>query len=244
MDITQLKNKKIGYSRMNKISLILIIFLCMLFVIFNCEKKRDNPLDPKAKNYKPPNQEKPDATPPVLSVTPVDISGPYDPGNGTYGDINFNSTALICFGDKLGPDRFSPAIEYYTITNAIVRASTAGIVTWIFKNDGLSDYEIHIALSKNSLWLIIYDHILEPVISVNDQVKAGDILGKAGEWSASVRRTELQINYTGDKELSYCPLNFGTSDFIQKHENLLQELHNHSKVTHCSSVCVQDTVIP
>jgi hypothetical protein len=162
------------------------------------------------------DKEKPvDETPPVLSVTPVEIE---------------SVTSIIAFGADLTPSQKNPAFEYY-VNNADVqvRSVCQGEVENIMLNDNFPDYEVWIKLSANSAWRIIYDHVLNLEYSMGDDVSPGDILGTVGEGN----RTELQINkISKDSELSYCPFDFGTSEFIQQHK-VFTEIW-----------CLEDTVVP
>lgn len=148
------------------------------------------------------NTEKPDDTPPVLSVTPVDIPA---------------VTSMIAFGADLTPVQKNPAFEYIVNNSDVqVRSVCKGYIEDIRSNDNFPDYEVWIKMSSNSVYKIIYDHVLSLNISKGDEVNAGDILGVVGTGN----RTELQINKlgTGNSELSYCPFDFGTDEFIQQHQ--------------------------
>ncbi len=160
--------------------------------------------------------EKPDETPPVLSVTPVDIS---------------TVTSMIAFGYDLTPVQKNPAFEYRVNNSTVqVRSVCKGYIEDIRLNDNTPDYEVWIKMSSNSVWTIIYDHVLNLNISKDDNVNPGDILGTVG----TENRTELQINKinNNNEELSFCPFDFGTSEFIQQHK------------TFTETWCLTDTVIP
>jgi hypothetical protein len=162
------------------------------------------------------NKDKPpDETPPVLSMTPVDIA---------------TVTSIIAFGADLTLSQKNPAFEYYVNSSDVqVRSVCQGEVENIMVNDNFPDYEVWVKLSANSVWRIIYDHVLKLEVSVGDAVSAGDILGTVGDMN----RTELQINKIGENsELSYCPFDFGTSDFIQQHK------------AYTEVWCIEDTVVP
>jgi len=179
---------------------IIPVILILILITSAC-KKRD---------------EKPDETPPVLSVTPVDIS---------------TVTSIIAFGTDLTPLQKNPAFEYIVNNSTVqVRSACKGYIEEIRLNDNFPDYEVWIKISPNSAWKIIYDHILNLNISKDDNVNQGDILGIVGTGN----RTELQINKTINKneELSFCPFNFGTSEFIQQHKIFTE------------TWCLTDTVIP
>jgi hypothetical protein len=162
------------------------------------------------------SDEKPDETHPVLSVTPVDIS---------------SVTSIIAFGADLTPQQKNPAFEYMVNNSDVqVRAVCKGYIEDIRLNDNVPDYEVWIKMSSNSIYRIIYDHVLNLNVSINDKVNAGDILGTVGTGN----RTELQINKisNNNEELSYCPFDFGTADFIQQHK------------TFTENWCLTDTVVP
>jgi hypothetical protein len=159
--------------------------------------------------------EKPDETPPIFSVTPVDIS---------------TVTSVIPFGADLTPSQKNPAFEYRVNNSTVqVRSVCKGYIERIMLNDNFPDYEVWIKTSTNSIWTIIYDHVLNLNISEKDNVNPGDALGVVGTGD----RTELQINKIINKEeLSYCPFDFGTGGFIQQH------------TTFTETWCLTDTVIP
>jgi hypothetical protein len=157
----------------------------------------------------------PDETPPVLSVTPVDIA---------------TVTSIIAFGADLTPNQKNPAFEYYVNSSDVqVRSVCQGEVENIMLNDNFPDYEVWVKPSANSVWRIIYDHLLKLEISVGEKVSPGDILGDVGD----INRSELQINKIGEgSELSYCPFDFGTNDFIQQHK------------AYTEVWCIEATVVP
>jgi Peptidase family M23 len=162
------------------------------------------------------NDEKRDETPPVLSVTPVDIS---------------TVTSIIAFGADLSASQKNPAFEYYVNNSSVqVRAVCKGYIEDIRSNDNFPDYEVWVRMSSNSIYRIIYDHILSLKIKKGDNVDPGDILGIVG----TMDRTELQINKYGENnsELSYCPFDFGTDSFIQQHKAFTENW------------CLTDTVVP
>jgi hypothetical protein len=160
-------------------------------------------------------EDKLDETRPVFSITPVDIT---------------TVTYIIQFGADLTATQKNPAFEYYVNnSNVQVRSVCQGYVEDIRLNDNFPDYEVWIKPSTKSVWRIIYDHVLNLNISDGDDVNPGDILGIVGEGN----RTELQINKISDKsELSYCPFDFGTSDFIQQHKAYTEDW------------CIEETVVP
>lgn len=178
-----------------------------------------------------------DETPPVLSVTVVDLTGPYVPATQRFGDVRFEAPVLVPFGADLG-GKLSPAIEYITIPFAPVRACTAGSVSAVELNLGQGDFEVRIA---HGAWLLIYDHVLNVSVAVGDAVVAGDALGEAGNWSPTGRRVELQLN--DPSEVSRCPLEFATADFVARHE-ALRDAANAEGFGPFATYCLLDGVDP
>lgn len=152
-----------------------------------------------------------DDTPPILSTAPLDLS---------------KVTSIIPFGENLSASQKNPAFEYITNSADVnVKSVSEGYIEAIKTNQGFDDVEIWVKPNPNSPWLIIYDHILVPNVSIGDTILPGDILGKVGESN----RTELQLN---NNELAHCPLNFGTTAFIEKHLNISENW------------CLKDIVVP
>ncbi|WP_299246910.1 hypothetical protein [uncultured Aquimarina sp.] len=156
-----------------------------------------------------------DQTPPSFTITPIAID---------------QVSSFIAFGESLTPAQQNPAIEYFTSQSNIQLLSVSdGIVEDIRMNANIEDFEIWIKPNDNSSWLIIYDHVLDLNISLGDQVSAGQILGNIGIGN----RTELQVNRINDSnDVAYCPLNFGTENFVEQHTDFFENW------------CVAETVIP
>ena len=156
-----------------------------------------------------------DGPAPVFSVTIVDMTGPYNAGTMRFGDMRYEAPVLVPFGEDLG-GKLSPAIEYIAVPGAPVRACAGGgSVSAVEFNAGQGDFEVRVS---HGAWLVIYDHLLNVTVAVGDAVDAGDTLGEAGNWSPTGRRVELQINDPAG--VSRCPLDFGSADFVARHEAL------------------------
>ncbi len=183
-----------------------------------------------------------DDSPPVLSVSPIDLTGPYNAVENRYGDVTFaHRDAIIPFGGALGPGRLSMSYEYYTIPAAPVRACCDSVVTWMFQNEGLLDYEIYTRRSEGATWAIQYDHVLNPTVSEGDRLTAGQVMGESGEWSSTIRRFELAvIDPTG---LAICPSDFGTTDFNAQHDAILAAM-NAQGFGPYASLCLTNVVVP
>lgn len=214
---------------LNKTRLFIILSFGLL-IILSCDDEKD-PVT---------------AEPPIFSATPVDISGPYDSSDSTFGDIKMVEPVIIPFGALLDLHRRSPAIEYYTRPGAAVLAVTKGVVEKILENPpDQGDYEILVTALPGSDYTIIYDHVLNLYVLEDVVVEPGDTLGEAGTWSENMRRTELQVNLgEGTNERSYCPLNFGDSAFVEQHRLLLEEYNNRGFTPTYDTLCLVETVQP
>ena len=169
------------------------------------------------------------ANPPELSVPIVDLS---------------TVRGFIPFGAELSPGRLNPAYELRVAgANTEVRAATTGKVKAIEQNEQ-GDYEVRIQASHPD-YLIIYDHVQDVAVHVNDQVSAGARLGRVGVWSNDPNvqgRVELQINKGGN--LSICPRDIGTADFNSAHDAALANALPIQQQPGWTNVCLQATVIP
>ena len=141
--------------------------------------------------------------------------------------VDFNKvTHVILFGEDLTATQKNPAFEYIVDNaNEEVISCSNGFVEKIIRNTAFSDYEIHIRPSSRSEWIIIYDHVKDINLSEGDNVEPGTLLGIIGEGN----RVELQVN---QNNMAHCPLNFGTTAFVQEHLHFTEDW------------CLEDTVIP
>jgi hypothetical protein len=185
-------------------------------------------------------------TPPVLSVTPVSLSGPYQPATKSFGEISFrDNRAFIPFAGLLTATTLNPGFEYYTTADALVRASCGGEIVYMFKNDGIDDWEIHIKSSPETNWSVQHDHVSDPVVRQGDRVNAGDVMGGTGRWNQAlgIGRTELCVIYAEGPgtDMCHCPIDFGTAGFVQAHNGLLAAL-NAQGFGSLASLCLAATV--
>jgi hypothetical protein len=169
------------------------------------------------------------ANPPELSVPIVDLSA---------------VRGFIPFGAELSPGRLNPAYELRVSgANTEVRAATSGKVKAIEQNEQ-GDYEVRIQ-APHPDYLIIYDHVQDLAVHVNDQVSAGTRLGRVGVWNNDPNvqgRVELQINKGGN--LSICPRDIGTAEFNSAHDTALAAALPIQQQPGWTNVCLQATVIP
>ena len=151
---------------------------------------------------------------------------------------------FIPFGAELSPGRLNPAYELrISGANTEVRAATSGKVKAIEQNEQ-GDYEVRIQATHPD-YLIIYDHVQDVAVHVNDQVSAGTRLGRVGVWNNDPNvqgRVELQINKGGN--LSICPRDIGTADFNTQHDAALAAALPIQQQPGWTNVCLQSTVIP
>jgi len=182
--------------------------------------------------------------PPVFSVTPVDIA--YNPADSTWGDIVFAAPVLIPFGASLGNDQYSPGFQYFATLGSQVRAVTAGIVDTVIENlDYPGEYEIRVVSLPGSEYMVLYKHVDDPTVSEAMTVQPGDTLGGVGGWNASMGRAMIQVT-TGEgvNERSYCPLNFGDSAFVSRHQALLQEYNRRGFDPQYDTLCLMGVMTP
>jgi hypothetical protein len=171
-----------------------------------------------------------DSTPPVLSAAIIDLA---------------QLTDFLPFGASLG-DHQNPAYELYTGSDTLmVQAASPGSVDVIEANPApQTDFEIRIRPSAQSIYLLIYDHIVAPQVSVGQTVSAGQTLGQIGPFNDHGRnrngRVEIQINRgTGADTMAICPRNFGTADFNALHAAAFLRFPGQG-----IDICIGETVKP
>ncbi len=172
-----------------------------------------------------------DATVPVLSVAVVDLG---------------QLTDFLPFGAVLDSGQANPAYELYTGAEAVtVRAASAGVVVNVTPNAApQTDAEIQLRPSSASIYLLIYDHVVAPQVTVGQTVAAGQSLGQIGPFNDRGRnrngRVELQINRgAGADAVAVCPRDLGTPEFNAGHAAALARFP-----TRGSTVCTVATVRP
>ena len=162
-----------------------------------------------------------DLTEPVFSVPVVELD---------------RVVAITPFGATLSNGEPSPAWDLVTDGRDVqVRAVTAGQVRSISVNfEG--DFEVHVQQSRTSIYTVIYDHIRDLNVSLNQELSAGDVLGSVGFTSAQRGRIGLQVNR---RLLSVCAQEFGTPEFRQAHDAVLARTGGN-----LTSLCLVDVVNP
>jgi len=160
--------------------------------------------------------------------------------------IKFIAPVIQPFGYNLG-DHLYPAIEYYTIPGAPVRAVTKGVVDTIITNSVIDggDFQIRVISLPGSAYTVIYDHILNYKVQQKSLVYPGDTIGEAGYPTTTTRRTSLQVNYVdGTNTRAYCPLNFGDTSFVQQHRGLIAQYNALNFQPPYDSICISGPIIP
>ena len=188
------------------------------------------------------------ATPPVFSVAPVNLVGPYNAQTKTFGSISFAATspALVPFGAEISTNSYTKVFDYYPVLDAPVVAVCEGIVSAVFENPFIEgDYEIQVTVTPGADFTVIYDHVNQVRIQEALLVKPGDTLGVAGNWSDAVSRFSLGIT-TGEgvNQRWYCPMNYGDSTFKNLHQQLLQAYNAQNIQPYYDTVCAAAVIGP
>ncbi len=203
--------------RQGRSALIALVFYAAISLFFlSCEE------DPYPEEHS--GTDISDTTPPVFSVTLVDIP--------TAAENALSATdpefVMIGFGkdlewDETKPDRPNVALEYYTWdATAEVRAPCDLYLNKIMDNEvGVGDFELELRTSASSAYFIYIDHVRDLRFAEGAFIAQGQVIGLSGVSPAY--RSELQVNFlelTDDHRyhtIHYCPLNFGTEEFIKSH---------------------------
>lgn len=168
---------------------------------------------------------------PVLKNLIIDIE-PYNSGTGMAGGFNFTDSyneekVFLEFGaevdDGAGGTKILPTFEYRTDPDAQVYSPVKGEITMLDFQDDTQDYELSIGQSSFDTVGVWIDHVKNIQVAEGDSVKAGDLLGTAGNWSATVGRVELMLTNT----VGYpCPFNYFDEDLKTEYENKITQLMN------------------
>ncbi|MBN22844.1 MAG: hypothetical protein CL678_16275 [Bdellovibrionaceae bacterium] len=163
-----------------------------------------------------------DTTPPELKNLGVSFGDTFS--GGVLGDFDFTNTTGACAGTLSNCDcasneriffefgylegsKYLPTFEYRVLENTNVLTPIDGIIDAVDFQGSTSDYAIRIKPNEDSTWGVEMDHVLSPLVSKNDSVRAGDIIGKPGTWSSLLNqgRVELML-YNGST--AYCPFDY------------------------------------
>lgn len=202
--------------KVNKLISVFLIFV----ITTNC--KKDDSIDEVSS---------------VLTTSPVSIGQAYNTTTNLIGNVNM----FIGFGQiidiGLATEHISPAFEYITKIDAKVRSTSHGTVSKINYQEETEDYELHVKLQENTAYLVIYDHVKNLEVEQGSILNPGDILGVVGNWSETLGRTELQINF-GNKHI--CPTQLGNDVFNSDHLRLVNTLNSNSLTTLTTSCLVNE----
>ena len=147
--------------------------------------------------------------PPVLKNLLVTF-GPWDPVTDLAGDFVFEaaeSKVFLEFGVTVptpeGPKAL-PTFEYRLSPDATVRSPIDGTVDRLEFQADTSDYELRLASSPTSAFVVVVDHVTELAVVEGQVVTAGQPLGKPGSFGPTLGRTELQV-FNFVEGLNVCP---------------------------------------
>lgn len=156
-----------------------------------------------------------------------------------------------------GGTKILPTFEYRTVSDADVFSTIDGVVTSVTYEERTQDYSIHIQPELNSEWIIEHDHVSNLKVSKGNNVKAGDILGKAGTLGGQLGRTEIMMwgpGLSSTRVNTYCPFKYFDpelkSEYQQKvsqHMKDWEEFKNNSNLYneggHIFPGCVYETLL-
>jgi hypothetical protein len=186
------------------------------------------------------------AVPPVFSVTPINMSGAYNPADSSLGDIRFSPPVIIPFGTMIDVENQSYGIQYFTRPGASVRAITAGVIDTIITNPPPEeDYTIVVICTPGSDYTLYQDHIVNLRVLAHTPIKPGDTLGEAGSWSDFLRRTGVRVSVGEGSDMRFhCPLDYANGSFRDLHVNLLAEYRRLGFTPVYDTLCITGPLHP
>ncbi len=210
-----------------------------------CNKNPGNPLCQKPFGFggmPKQTQEpvKPTNSPPVLKNLGVNIDS-WNKQTNLAGDLIFTKKLLFddgrVFNDKVfldfgHKDKYRPndigSIEYwfYVPLGTKLMAPTDGFVQVAFFNH-TQDWGINIK-SKDSNWIVSFEHVVNLKVKDGDIVKAGDIVADAAPrttFNNEIAMTELAVWEGGNRGVvKYCPFNFLEESLKSIYQQKLNQL--------------------
>lgn len=189
----------------------LLSYLLLLSILSGCDGSSDRD---GAKGYF------------VISGLGVTMA-PYDPDTRKAGDFVFNSArdkVFLEFGALVNAGaKELPTFEYLIDPEADVMAITDGEIVRMVYQEDTQDYEIGARSTTHVDFYVSYDHITSPTVGMGDILAAGQVLGKAGNWSTEYGRFEIMINNDATG-MSYCPFIYFDSDLQSEYEQKVSRL--------------------
>ncbi len=181
-----------------------------------------------------------DETPPLFTVTPVDLEGTYDPDTHRLGAlwcIDSDPFYGWCF-DAFGIEPMlsshapikNPTLNYRVEIDAPVRAVVAGTVMAMEPKtepwDGPNAWGVAVQTSADSAFIVEYDHLKDPTVEVGSTMEAGDVIGVAGQYIENdSSMIELGLHYhktaTDGTATNRCPALYGSDEFNARNEAAL-----------------------
>lgn len=194
----------------------------------NKETQKEN--DKQEDNSQKPEQQEPktDNSVPVIKNLMIDFDS-YNASTGKAGAFMFDASqdkVFLEYGAVVqGPDgkKTLPTFEYRTDPNAKAYAVANGVVMDVRYQTETGDYEIMTQPTKNSNYMVIYDHIKNVTLKKDDEITAGQPLGTVGSWNGNLGRTELMIVSISDK-MSYCPFKFFDGSLLNTYKQKVSDL--------------------
>lgn len=191
--------------------------------------------DPNQSNQS--NQQKQNSQASRTDDTPIELQ---NIGLASFDDIDYNPYAVrdfdsqgmkgfYVFGDPLPGGRTNPNFEFSSVKkDAQVVAVMDGVIVHIQEQNenNMTDYEVFLQTSENSIWMIGYDHLINLAVKKGDRVKAGDFLGNPNVQGNGLARFELQVNKEMSTAEHICPTTLLASSVKNNVLNNLKTMMN------------------
>ena len=191
--------------------------LVMLFSV--CEKKGTDP--------------EPEGSRPFVIENLGVRFGPWNRDTNLAGDFYFTSSLtriMNAFGtealDPQGNIKILPTMDFYISEDAPVLAVSEGKVVRLVYQEENNDYEFSIQSLNDPDFDIVYDHLTDLEIGLEDSVQPGDTLGHPRPLYGQIGFVEIMVN-NSETGLSYCPFVFFNQEtrplYIQKVTQLMED---------------------
>ncbi|GEM_PF-3392195 len=157
------------------------------------------------------------AAAPVFTVFPVALGTRDRSGDFLFKKEIANSGSKLPFqpgggnvtrGD--GTSKRVPEIGFTLPVGTNIKAVMDGIITSVTYQDNDKDYEVWQVPSKDSPYLVTYDHVSNVTLKVGDSIKAGTIMGQVGHINGEFGAFELTVMKDANQPVKTfsCPVKF------------------------------------
>lgn len=210
---------------------ILVILVLLFFIVSqlnnqntNTNTNTGNETQNNGNQTEEESEANSDVNPDILLIKHIGIDlGEFDPVTNKAGDIVFTQEKLgeydmpyFDYGfqveaNSAAPARRNPQPTFIVPLGTKVRSLVDGVVIGVPKLYS-NDYSIQVAANMESQYIYETEHVINPLVEVGDEVKAGDIIAEVSDYDAhnyaGYGLYEIGILVGGNPPSHICPFQY------------------------------------